>query len=152
MAGTQIKRSIEPGAIDSQVAERAMRRIKDYLLQHPDKKAIPVTGELGAEEPLILPRDAVSLLAYILTQAAEGKGISVIPSHAELTTQQAADMLNVSRPFLIGLLEAGEIPYRMVGRHRRITAEALMEYKRRDDRQRREAADDIAELGQEFGI
>ncbi|MEV0401591.1 excisionase family DNA-binding protein [Actinoallomurus sp. NPDC050550] len=151
MAGVQVKRSIEPGEIDAEVAARAVRRIKDYLMRHPEHEAIPVTGELGAEEALILPRDAVSLLAYILAQAAEGRGVSVIPSHAELTTQQAADLLNVSRPFLIGLLEAGMIRYRLVGKHRRITVEALMEYKRRDDQERRAAADDLAALGQEFG-
>ncbi|MGH3381454.1 MAG: excisionase family DNA-binding protein [Actinoallomurus sp.] len=151
MAGIQAKRSIEPGAMDAQVAARAVRRIKDYLMRHPDKAVIPVAGELGTEDALVLPRDAVSLLAYILAQAAEGRGVTVIPSNAELTTQQAADVLNVSRPFLIGLLEAGAIPYRMVGKHRRITADALMEYKRRDDQQRRTAADDLAALGQELG-
>ncbi|GAA4606061.1 hypothetical protein GCM10023195_21420 [Actinoallomurus liliacearum] len=151
MAGAQVKRSIEPGAIDAEVAARALRRIKDYLMRHPDRENIPVTGELGGEEAVVLPREAVSLFAYILAQAAEGRGVSVIPSHAEFTTQQAADVLNVSRPFLIGLLEAGKIPYRMVGRHRRITVEALMEYKRRDDQERRAAADDLAALGQELG-
>jgi excisionase family DNA binding protein len=63
---------------------------------------------------------------------------------------QAADVLNVSRPYLIGLLEAGKIPYRMVGGHRCITVDALMEYKRRDDQERRAAADDLAALGQEL--
>lgn len=152
MAGVQIKRSIEPGELDPQVARRAARRIKDYLMRHPERDSIPVTGELGAEETVVLPRDAVSLLAFVLTQAAEGKGVSVIPSHAELTTQQAANLLNVSRPYLIKLLEAGEISYRMVGKHRRITADAVMEYKRRDDRQRRGAADELSALGQELGI
>ncbi|WP_433239985.1 excisionase family DNA-binding protein [Streptosporangium sp. CA-135522] len=153
MAGIQVRRSIEPGAIDAQIAARAVRRIKDYLMRHPGREPIPVAGELGDEDDaLILPREAVSLLAYILAQAAEGRGVSVIPSHAELTTQQAADMLNVSRPYLIGLLESGTIPYRMVGKHRRITAEDLMEYKRRDDLKRRTAADDLAALGQELGL
>src|SRR5262249_53299861 len=151
VAGIQARRSIEPGAMDAQVAARAVRRIKDYLMRQPEKTVIPVAGEIGTEDALVLPREAVSLLAYILAQAAEGRGGSVIPSNAELTTQQAADMVNVSRPFLIGLLEAGTIPYRMVGKHRRITAEALMEYKRRDDLQRRTAADDLAALGQELG-
>ncbi|RFS81822.1 DNA-binding protein [Actinomadura spongiicola] len=151
MTSVQV-RSIEPGAIDAEAAERAVRRIKDYLMRHPDEETVRVAGELGVDDPLILPRDAVSMLAYILTQAAEGRGISVIPSRAELTTQQAADLLNVSRPFLIGLLESGAIPYRMVGRHRRITVEAVLEYKRRDDLQRREAADELAALGQELGF
>ncbi|TDC97310.1 excisionase family DNA-binding protein [Actinomadura sp. 7K507] len=145
-------RSIEPGAIDAEAAARAVRRIKDYLMRHPDEQTIPVAGEFGEEEALVLPRDAVSLFAYILSQAAKGKGVSVIPSRAELTTQQAADLLNVSRPFLIGLLEAGTIPHRRVGRHRRVTAEDVMEYKRQDDRKRRAAADDLAALGQDLGL
>ncbi|MDA0637175.1 helix-turn-helix domain-containing protein [Nonomuraea sp. MCN248] len=152
MGGIQVKRSIEPGSMDAQVAARAVRRIKDYLMRHPEKEVIPVAGEIGNEEALILPRDAVSLLAYILAQAAEGRGVSVVPSHAELTTQQAADMLNVSRPYLIRLLEDGAVPYRLVGKHRRITVEDLMAYIRRDDLKRRSAADDLASLGQELGI
>ncbi len=79
----------------------------------------------------------------------KGRGVSIVPSTAELTTQQAADMLNVSRPFLIGLLSAGEIPYRTVGSHRRITAEDLLAYKDDDDRRRRAAADELTALAQE---
>ncbi|MFI0367758.1 excisionase family DNA-binding protein [Actinomadura sp. 1N219] len=70
---------------------------------------------------------------------------------AELTTQQAADLLNVSHSFLTGLLDAQRIPYRMVGKEQRVTAEAVMEYKRRDDAKRRAAARELAELGQELG-
>ncbi|WP_184712020.1 excisionase family DNA-binding protein [Streptosporangium saharense] len=70
-----------------------------------------------------------------------GRGVTVVPSHAELTTQQAADMLNVSRPYLIKLLEEGEIPFRLVGKHGR-----------RDDVRRRTAADQLAALGQELGV
>jgi excisionase family DNA binding protein len=78
--------------------------------------------------------------------------ISSIPKDAELTTQQAADVLNVSRPYVIGLLESVQIPFRKVGSHRRITFEALMEYKRKDDLQRRAATDDLADLSQELGL
>jgi excisionase family DNA binding protein len=152
MANPAAKRSIQPGEIDAAVAARAVRRIKDYLMRHPDQQAIEVGGEVGDEDPLIVPRDAVAMLAYILAEAAEGRGISVIPSHAELTTQQAADMLNVSRPYLIKLLESGKIAYRMVGTHRRITAQALMEYKRHDDLKRRAAADELAGLSQELDL
>jgi excisionase family DNA binding protein len=151
MTDVQAKR-VQPGTIDAEMAARAVRRIKDYLMLHPEQSTIQVRGEHGAEDPLILPREAVSLLAFILAQAAEGRGITIIPSNAELTTQQAADMLNVSRPYLIKLLETGEIPYRLVGKHRRITYEDLQEYKRRDDARRRAAADELAELGQDLGI
>lgn len=77
--------------------------------------------------------------------------MSVVPSHAELTTQQAADLLNVSRPFLIGLLEAGAIDFRTVGKHRRVKTSSLMDYLRKDDRDRRDAADELTALTQHMG-
>ncbi|MGW4636037.1 helix-turn-helix domain-containing protein [Nocardia sp. NPDC004415] len=146
-----VKRA-EPGAIDAAVADRAMRRIKDYLMHHPDEEIIPVTGEIGSDEALALPREAVSLLAFILAQAAEGRGVSVVPSNAEMTTQQAADMLNVSRPYVVGLLDAGEIPHRLVGRHRRIRFDDLKAYAQRSETASREAADELTRLGQELDL
>jgi excisionase family DNA binding protein len=151
MADVQVRR-IEPGAIDSEQAARAVQRIKAYLQRHPDEQTIRVQAEIDGEEALVLPRQAVSLLAYVLSQAAAGRGVSVMPSHAELTTQQAANLLNVSRPYLIGLLETGAIPFRLVGRHRRIRWDDLMAYKRKTEAQSRTAADELADLGQELGI
>jgi excisionase family DNA binding protein len=81
-----------------------------------------------------------------------GEGFSIVPSPAELTTQQAADLLNMSRPFLIGLLESDEIEYRMVGKHRRVKAASLHNYLRADSRRRREAADELFALNQEMGL
>ena len=143
--------SVKPGEVDAESAARAHRRIEDYLQAHPDgPDEIGVLVEAGVGDALMVPRPVVELIAHMLGQLAAGRGISVIPSHAELTTQQAADMLNVSRPYLIGLLESDKIPYRMVGRHRRITFEALMDYKRHDDLERRSAADTLADSSQEL--
>ncbi|MFH9094536.1 helix-turn-helix domain-containing protein [Streptomyces albidoflavus] len=90
--------------------------------------------------------------ASMLAALADGQGVQVMPVDAELTTQQAADMLNVSRPYLIGLLESGEIPFRLVGRHRRIRFADLRQYIREDDAARKGAADDLMELDQELGL
>ncbi|GIH22313.1 excisionase [Acrocarpospora phusangensis] len=152
MARTQLASSIKPGSLDQEQSERALRRIKEYLMRHPEEKAIKVAAERAGDEALVLPREAVSMLAYILAQIAEGRGVQVMPSHAELTTQQAAATLNVSRPYLIGLLEAGAIPFRLVGRHRRIRHDDLMEYVRQDSVKRRAAADELSDLGQELGL
>jgi len=144
--------SIDPGDVDTEVAGRAARRISDYLSSHPGEDLIEALGEVGADDALVIPRPTVVMLAQVLSLLESGHGVQIIPEDAELTTQQAADVLNVSRPYIIGLLESGQIPFRKVGRHRRITFEALMEYKRQDDLKRRAAADDLADLSQELGL
>ncbi|MEU4808597.1 helix-turn-helix domain-containing protein [Nocardia fluminea] len=151
MVGIRAKR-IEPGEIDAEVAERALRRVRDYLTSHPADQIISVAGETGAENALVLPRSVVNMVAFILAQAADGQGVSIVPSHAELTTQQVADLLNVSRPFVVGLLEAGEITFRLVGTHRRIRYDDLEDYQRRSASHSRAAADELSDLGQELGI
>ncbi len=144
--------SINPGDIDAEVADRAAGRIRDYLEGHPEEDLIEVLGEVGVDDALVIPRPTAVLFAQILDALAKGQGVQIIPKAAELTTQQAADMLNVSRPYLISLLESRQIPFRRVGRHRRIILEDLMEYKRHDDHKRRAAADDLAELSEELDL
>ncbi|ARF75150.1 DNA-binding protein [Kitasatospora albolonga] len=133
-----------------EAANHALARVRTYLAEHQEASQVRVSVQGENSEPLILPREAVELLASLLAHLGAGRAVSVVPSDAELTTQQAADMLNVSRPFLIGLLEAGEIEYRTVGTHRRITASSLLEYKRQDDHHRRLVADELTQLGQEM--
>jgi excisionase family DNA binding protein len=144
--------AVQPDAADVQTAEVAMRRVKRYLASHAEERDIRVVVGGDPDNTLSLPRSSVELLARVLAHMAAGQAVSVVPAHAELTTQQAADLLNVSRPFLIGLLDAGEIEYRKVGKHRRVRADSLMDYKRRDDHARREAADELTELNREMGL
>ena len=143
---------IRPGDADAELASRAARRIRDYLAAHPGADPVSIKGELAGGDTLVVPRAATVMFAQILALLASGQGVQLIPDAAELTTQQAADFLNVSRPYLIGLLEAGEIPYRMVGTHRRVRFEDLHEYRRRDDLKRRQAADELTQLSEELGL
>jgi excisionase family DNA binding protein len=92
--------------------------------------------EAGQNQPIDLPAGAVALLMDILRAMADGRGVTIIPDHAEVTTVEAANILNVSRPFLIKLLEEKAIPHRLVGKHRRILIDDVMAYKNRIDRER----------------
>ncbi|MGH3439916.1 MAG: helix-turn-helix domain-containing protein [Sciscionella sp.] len=144
---------IQPDQADITAANEALPAVREYLATHPDSPRLQmIVDDEHGTETLTVPRAAVELLAPILAHMAAGHGIAIVPSHAELTTQQAADMLNVSRPFLIGLLESGEIEYRKVGKHRRVQAASLLDYMRADDQRRREAADELSALTQQMGL
>ena len=142
---------VQPDESDVNTAVEALPHIKSYLAAHADSVIRLVVAD-DSQETLVVPRAAVELLARVLAHMAVGQGVSVVPAHAELTTQQAAELLNVSRPFLIGLLDAGEIEYRKVGKHRRIQAQSLLAYMARDDQKRRAAADELTRLNQESGL
>jgi excisionase family DNA binding protein len=144
---------VQPDQADITTAVEALPHVKDYLSRHHGREAVRlVVDDEHGDETLTVPRGAVELLARILAHMAAGQGVSVVPSHAELTTQQAADLLNVSRPFLIGLLDAGAIDFRKVGKHRRVKAASLMDHLGRDDQRRRDTADELTALTQGMGL
>lgn len=142
--------AIRPGDVDADVASRAARRISDYLARHQDNEPIAIHVEVGDDDTLVVPRPAAVMLAHVLALLANGQGVQIMPDRAMLTTQQAADAINVSRPYLIKLLDQEEIPYQMVGTHRRIAFADLMEYKRNDDQRRLKAIDALTALGEEL--
>jgi len=100
----------------------------------------------------MIPSVAYELLIDILSQLSQGNAVTLVPVKAELSTQQAANLLNVSRPYLIKLLESGEIPYFKVGKHRRILAKDLYEYKAESDEKRSQSLDELTALTEELDL
>jgi excisionase family DNA binding protein len=98
-----------------------------------------------------IPEPVHDLLLLILKNLQAGRAISIVPEHQQLTTQRAANILGVSRPFLVRLVENGDIPFHMVGSHRRIYLRDLMDYKRRRDAARHEAINNMARTEMEEG-
>ena len=127
------------------------RRVLASRLRDGDSMRLRIVGG-PSREIVKLPAAAVRLLVRILEDMARGNSVALTPVHAELTTQQAADMLNISRPSLIQLLDEGKIGYRRVGTHRRVRFDGLMKYKRQADTARRAALAELAAYDQELGI
>ena len=107
---------------------------------------------IDGDTDVTVPVSVIHILVDILNQMAQGNAVSLVPVHAELTTQQAADLLNVSRPYLVKQLEAGEVPFHKLGRHRRVRFTDLMAYKERVDSACREAAYALTAEAQELGL
>jgi excisionase family DNA binding protein len=123
--------------LDSLAAERPERR---------PRLVAPNSGEIELPEPVFhLLRQAVYYLA-------QGDSVALVARHQELTTQQAADLLNISRPYLVRLLEQGEIPFTKTGRHRRVRVGDLLAYKDQRDSRRHRALDRLTRLSQEAGL
>jgi excisionase family DNA binding protein len=134
-------------------ARTALRQLAPLALPDGTGDELTLRTDLGGQElSAVVPRQAFELFLEVLGQLANGNAVTILPVHAELTTQQAADLLNVSRPFLVQLLESGAIPYRLVGTHRRVYARDVLQYKRVDEARRRGAMDALAAEAQTLGI
>lgn len=123
----------------------------DDLYREPGTTIVTFVGAAG-EEQVELP----DTLAYVLRQAvhvlAQGEAVAVVPVQKELTTQQAADLLNVSRQYLVRLLDEGKIPFSRTGTHRRIAFSDLMDYKRVRDHKRRKGLAELTQMNQDLGL
>jgi excisionase family DNA binding protein len=106
----------------------------------------------GGESAVELPDAVYELLLQILEGMQQGKAITIVPVVQDLTTQQAAGMLGVSRPFFVKLLESGKLPFHLTGTHRRVYLKDLLAYKQYRDRERREALDRMAQEAEDAGI
>ncbi len=145
MSATKVRDRMAPTAAESQLASESGRRLARYTQRN---LKLQIAGKHG--EAITLPAPAVRLLVRVLSEMAAGNAVTLLPVHAELTTQQAAEALGVSRPFLVKLLDEGALPSRKVGTHRRVLLSDLMDYRQKTDRLRLEALDDLAAQAQEL--
>ncbi len=143
---------------DEQAAEQAadaVEQLTTFLRAHPTPTThVQLVSEDTTEAPtsIVVPAVAFRFFVEVLAELANGNAVTVAPVHAELTSQQAADLLNVSRPYLIKLLDEGQIPYRRVGNRRKIRLTDLLEYKKRDEAHRREIADRLTREAESIGL
>lgn len=140
-----------PSEEEAQMARQASRKLVTHLT-HEGTMRLRLLKDGTEGDTIVLPASAVRLLLDILAHMAQGEAVTLIPVHAELTTQQAAALLNVSRPFLVRLLDEGKIPSRKVGTHRRVRLEDLVAYKKRTDQKRRKVLDSLTEQAQALGM
>lgn len=147
-ASPRHERLFVPTPQDAELARQSSRLLAACIGRGPTARLRVIDDDGEIEVPVT----ALRMLVDILANMAEGNAMSLVPIHARLTTQQAADFLGVSRPHLVGLLERGELPHEMVGTHRRILFRDLKAY--HDARQARSKAalDALAEQAQKLGL
>jgi excisionase family DNA binding protein len=141
-----------PNDTEIELSRTSSRILASSLDSDNETQKIKVESLSGKEQSLLIPTIAIQLLIDILAQMSQGNAVTLVPVHAELSTQQAANFLNVSRPYLIKLLDAGDIPYRKVGKNRRILAKDLYSYKADLDAKRSRSLDELTALSEELGL
>lgn len=139
---------VTPTKADSALAKESGERLAVHLDRADGLRLEVKTG--GTSEELILPHSALRLLLSVLNELGQGNAVALTPLRAELTSQQAADLLNVSRPHLVKLLDEGALPSRKVGSHRRVLLEDLLAYKRAFQARRQASLEELAALSQDL--
>jgi len=141
-----------PSADEAALIEETGRKLKEFLATANGDILVRIQTQNEPEQTIHIPLWAFQALANILTEVGSGRGVTLTPMNAELNTDEAARVLKVSRPFLVGLLEQGEIPFRKVGTHTRIRYEDLMVYKEKTRQNRLKALEELSALDQELGL
>jgi excisionase family DNA binding protein len=144
--------TVAPSEADALLARESSRRLATHKLGKRSSIRIQLLDDGEEAEAVAVPASALRLFLHLLVEMSQGNAVTLIPTHAELTSQQAADLLNVSRPYLVKLVDEGKIPCRTVGKNRRVRFDDLLAYKRKDDEARAKILDQLTAEAQELGM
>jgi excisionase family DNA binding protein len=144
----------EPSTEDIAAASTAARALSRFAQKGPSVSLVPqaVDGESANIEPITLPMSIFRIIVNLLVEMGNGNAVAIVPVNAELTTQQAADLLNVSRPHLVKLLDKNELSCRMVGTHRKLQAKEVLNYRSKTTHARSESLKKMVALDEELGL
>ena len=142
---------IIPSASEMALAQNSSRSLAKSIPRKKSQVSIRIVD--GTQDiDVVVPVSAFKLFVNLLSEMAQGNAVTVMPLHAELTTQQAADLLNVSRPFFIKLLDEGKISFKKVGRHRRISARDVLDFKQKQEQLSDEAMNVLMSEAQKLNL
>ena len=152
--GLNLNEAVPPSEADAQAAALAARLLSPLLKEsrRSGSHIVLRPGDSKVKQAVSVPHGALVLLVRVLEQMARGNAVTLVPIHAELTTQEAANLLNVSRPFLIGLLDQGKIPFHKTGTHRRILFKDLLACKEQEALRKERALRELAEDDQDLDL
>lgn len=141
-----------PSAEEASLAKRCSQALSAILETRADTQTLAISTPKGGVHSVDIPVSALRLLVEVLTELGEGNSVRLVPVHAELTSQDAADLLNVSRPTLIRLLNEGAIPYHRTGNRRKVKFADLRAYQQQLEHDRLAALSELSALDQELGL
>jgi len=152
MTTTERTHVVFPDARQTNAAAESSRQIETFLASKGEHQRIVLVDETQQRVVAELPTFALRLLRDILRELGSGNTVRLVAIHSELTTQEGADILNVSRPHLVKLLEAGQLPHTKTGSHRRIKLADVMAYKEQRDQSSYEAINELVSQAQKLGM
>jgi excisionase family DNA binding protein len=143
---------VVPTPYDMKLAGESREFLARHFPAHSSDLKVRLVENGRDTEAVAVPTAALRLFMQILEEMSHGNAVTLLPMHEELTTQEAADLLNVSRPYLVQQLEEGKLPYRKVGTHRRVQVRDVLAYKKQTDATRHQALDELASEAQALGL
>ena len=147
-----IERGLLPTDQTMKLATQSQRELAPNLVLDTDVQKIQIVDQHQQSHVIELPTAALRMLLNILTELSEGNAVKIVPIHAELTTQEAADLLNVSRPHVVKLLEQGHIKFHKVGKHRRVLYTDVLAYQQQQKQISIEAMSELMSQAQALGM